>query len=146
MLKYLTVRSVLYILTPEFNVNPLFSLLQMATQESIAERLRGELASRDSELCKLRDQGNSLTVAVADLRKQLTVKEQELQLAKREAKNTLRYMCSLAVCKCVDTCIIIPMILHLVKLKLRVYRQTNVIYTPAIPRSTSTSVFNTHLC
>ncbi len=63
----------------------------MQTQERITDSLRKEIESRDSELSVLREKGNSLTVAIADLRKQLTVREQELQLAKREAKSTLRY-------------------------------------------------------
>ena len=62
----------------------------MQTQESIADGLRREMESRDSELGVLRDKSNSLTVAIADLKKQLTMREQELQLAKREAKSTLR--------------------------------------------------------
>ncbi len=63
----------------------------MQTQERITDSLRKEIESRASELSVLREKGNSLTVAIADLRKQLTVREQELQLAKREAKSTLRY-------------------------------------------------------
>ncbi len=64
----------------------------MQTHEGITEGIRRQLECRDSELSGLREKSNSLTVAIADLKKQLTVREQELQLARREAKSTLRYV------------------------------------------------------
>lgn len=76
--------------------------------------LRRELEGRDSQLSSLREKGNSLSVAIADLKKQLTMREQELQLAKKEAKSTLRYIhCTMYIyniysllgnCKFLSTC------------------------------------------
>ena len=63
--------------------------LQAAIQEGTATSLRQELESRDSELSILRNKTNSLTMALADLKKQLTISEQEVQAVKREAETTL---------------------------------------------------------
>ena len=49
-----------------------------------------ELEGRDSELCKLRDKVNTLTVAVSDLKKELEVKGHEVLMIRREANNKLR--------------------------------------------------------
>ena len=47
--------------------------------------MNGDIERRDAELSKLRDQANSLTVAVSNLRKELEVKGHEVLMVRREA-------------------------------------------------------------
>ena len=52
--------------------------------------LQSKVEGRDSELSKLRDKVNSLTVSVSNLRKELEVKGHEVLMIRREANNKLQ--------------------------------------------------------
>ena len=52
--------------------------------------LHCEIEGRDSELSKLRDKVNTLTVAVSDVRKELEIKGHEVLMIRREANNRLQ--------------------------------------------------------
>ncbi len=58
--------------------------------ESTLSSVRGEVATRDTDLSQLRDRVNTLTVTVNGLRKELEVRGQEVAAARREAKNVVR--------------------------------------------------------
>ena len=63
---------------------------QTSTYERNVGELHCEIEGRDSELSKLRDKVNTLTVAVSDLRKELEVKGHEVLMIRREANNRLQ--------------------------------------------------------
>ena len=48
------------------------------------------MGQRDSELSKLRDRVNNLTVTVSNLKKELGVKGQEVLMIRRETNNQIR--------------------------------------------------------
>ena len=52
--------------------------------------LRCEIENRDSEMSKLCDKINTLTVSVSDLRKELEVKGHEVLMIRRETNNRLQ--------------------------------------------------------
>ena len=65
-------------------------LLQTSNYERTVGDLQHELEGRDSELSKLRDKVNNLTVSAFDLRKELEVKGHEVLTIRREANNKLQ--------------------------------------------------------
>ena len=65
-------------------------LLQTSNYERTVGDLHRELEGRDSELSKLRDKVNNLTVSAFDLRKELEVKGHEVLTIRREANNKLQ--------------------------------------------------------
>ena len=64
--------------------------LQTSSHERAVGELQSKVEGRDSELSKLRDKLNSLTVSVSDLRKELEVKGHEVLMIRREANNKLQ--------------------------------------------------------
>ena len=64
--------------------------LQTSNYERAMNELQSKVEGRDSELSKLRDKVNSLTVSVSDLRKELEVKGHEVLMIRREANNKLQ--------------------------------------------------------
>ena len=69
---------------------PNFFRLQTSSHERVVNELQSKVEGRDSELSKLRDKVNSLTVSVSDLRKELEVKGHEVLMIRREANNKLQ--------------------------------------------------------
>lgn len=64
--------------------------LQTSNYERAVNELQSKIEGRDSELSKLRDKVNSLTVSVSDLRKELEVKSHEVLMIRRKANNKLQ--------------------------------------------------------
>ena len=64
--------------------------LQTSSHERAVGELQSKVEGRDSELSKLRDKLNSLTVSVSDLRKELEVKGHEVLMIRREANYKLQ--------------------------------------------------------
>ena len=63
---------------------------QSSDHEHTIGGLHSEVGRRDSELSKLRDRVNNLTVAVSNLKKELGVKGQEVVMIRRETNNQIR--------------------------------------------------------
>lgn len=66
------------------------SPLQTSSYERAVDELQSKVEGRDSELSKLRDKLNSLTISVSDLRKELEIKGHEVLMIRREANNKLQ--------------------------------------------------------
>ena len=64
--------------------------LQTSNYERAVNELQSKIEGRDSELSKLRDKVNSLTVSASDLRKELEVKSHEVLMIRRKANNKLQ--------------------------------------------------------
>ena len=63
---------------------------QASSYERTVNSLQVEIEGRNSELGKLRDKVNTLTVAVSNLKKELEVRGHEVLTIRREANNKLR--------------------------------------------------------